>query len=210
MKVVVIGAGFVGTEIINELAGRGHEVFAVSRRAGGAYPAGVHEIVGTVYDSAFVSDVTDGADVVAVALPPLSDEGGIAAAVAALLPALDARARLGVVGGSAVLPLHRGGPRLGDTDRFPAFLRGRVDAHQAALELLEGTEEKIDWFELIPAEEFGPHVPGTRTGRYRTSRVALLSDDAGRSAIGVADYAIAFADELEKPTTHRGWLTAGY
>jgi putative NADH-flavin reductase len=37
-----------------------------------------------------------------------------------------------------------------------------------------------------------------------------VSDVNGHSAIGVEDYAIAFADELETPTTHRSLLTVGY
>lgn len=210
MKVVVLGTGFVGAELVKELARRGHQIVAVSRNPGRTYPAGVTEASGSVYDAGFVSEITAGADVVAVALPPVSDDGGIAAAVTALLRAIDTRARLGVVGGSAVLPLREGGPRLGDTDRFPVFLRNRVDVHQAALDLLNTAPAEVDWFELIPAEEFGPHAPGTRTGQYRTSRTALVADTNGRSAIGVEDYAIAFADELERPTTHRSWLTAGY
>ena len=32
----------------------------------------------------------------------------------------------------------------------------------------------------------------------------------GHSRLGVADYAIAFADELETPRTRRGWLAIGY
>ena len=36
------------------------------------------------------------------------------------------------------------------------------------------------------------------------------NDDEGRSLLGVEDYAIAFADEIESPRTHRGWLAIGY
>ncbi|MFI7451102.1 NAD(P)-dependent oxidoreductase [Nonomuraea sp. NPDC049714] len=210
MKIVVLGTGFAGSALIREFATRGHEVVAVSRTGGGTWPAGASSVTGTVYDPAFVAHVTADADVVAVALPALSAEGGIAAGVEALLPAVDRRARLGVVGGSAVLPLTEGGPRLGDTAAFPDALRPRVTAHQRALDMLEASPGEIDWFVLVPAAEFGPHVPGARRGKYRTSRTALVSDSDGHSAIGVEDYAIAFADELETPTAHRSWLTVGY
>ncbi|MGN9782024.1 NAD(P)-dependent oxidoreductase [Nonomuraea sp. ZG12] len=210
MKIVVLGTGFAGSALIREFTTRGHEVVAVSRTGGGTWPAGASSVTGTVHDPAFVARVTADADVVAVALPALSAEGGIAAGVEALLPAVDRRARLGVVGGSAVLPLMEGGPRLGDTAAFPDALRARVTAHQRALDTLEAAHGELDWFVLVPAAEFGPHVPGARRGTYRTSRTALVSDPDGHSAIGVEDYAIAFADELETPTTHRSWLTVGY
>lgn len=210
MKIVVLGTGFAGSALIREFTARGHEVVAVSRSGGGTWPASASSAAGTVHDPAFVAQVTADADVVAVALPALSAEGGIAAGVEALLPAVDPRARLGIVGGSAVLPLQEGGPRLGDTDAFPEALRQRVTAHQRVLDTLEASADKLDWFVLVPAAEFGAHVPGTRRGTYRTSRAALVSDENGRSAIGIEDYAIAFADELERPTTHRSWLTIGY
>ncbi|MDG4770116.1 NAD(P)H-binding protein [Solwaraspora sp. WMMD792] len=210
MRIVVVGTGFAGAALVREFAARGHDVVAVSRSAAGTWPAGVSSVPGTVYDPSFASRMASDADVLAVALPALSAEGGIVASVRALLPAISRRVRLGIVGGSAVLPLRAGGPRLGDTDSFPAALRPRVTAHQQALDTLAASPDEIDWFVLVPAAEFGPHAPGTRRGTYRTSRTALVSDANGRSAIGVEDYASAFADEIEAPTTHRSWLTVGY
>jgi hypothetical protein len=211
MKITIFGTGFVGATLLRELAARGHDIFAISRSGRGGWPASVASDTGDVHDASFVARVTADADVVVVALPALSDDGGIAAGVAALLPVLaHGIARLGVVGGSAVLPMYEGGPRLGDTDRFPAALRDRVAAHQEALDELTAAPAALDWFEVVPAADFGPHHPGTRRGTYRTSRTALVSDDHGQSAIGVEDYAIAFADEIETPTTHRAWLTVGY
>jgi putative NADH-flavin reductase len=37
-----------------------------------------------------------------------------------------------------------------------------------------------------------------------------VHDADGNSRIGVDDYAIAFADEIDAPTAHRAWLTVGY
>jgi putative NADH-flavin reductase len=54
------------------------------------------------------------------------------------------------------------------------------------------------------------HVPGTRTGTYRSSTTAQLKDTDPRSRIGGEDYAIAFADEVERPTVRRDWLIVGY
>lgn len=211
MKVVVFGTGFVGSALVRELAARGHEVTAVSRHSGASGPPGTTTATGSVHDPAFVAEVTSGARAVVSALPPTSDDGGLEAGVTALLRAAGATgARLGVVGGSAVLPLVEGGPRQADTPGFPAWLVPRVEAHTRALERLSAAPGNVDWFYLVPAAEFGPHQPGIRTGSYRTSDRSQVTDDAGRSVIGVEDFAIALADELDAPRTHRAWLAVGY
>jgi putative NADH-flavin reductase len=207
MKIAVFGTGFVGSAIIAELSRRGHAVTAVSRAGQGGGVA-----AGDAHDPASVAGIAENTDVLVAALPAMDDQGGLADAVRTLLAGAAAganHARLGVVGGSAVLPLVEGGAILGDSPQFPAALRPRVAAHQEALDVLE-QDSQVDWFAIIPAADFGPHVPGTRHGSYRTSRTALVSDAEGRSHIGVEDYAIAFADQIETPTVHRSWLTVGY
>lgn len=197
MKIVVFGTGFVGSALVREITSRGHEVTAVARHS--------PTTAGNVLDPAFVAEVSSGADVIVSALPA-SDEN-----VTALLGAAVASgARLGVVGGSSVLPMVEGGPRLADTPGFPAWLLPRTEAHARVLEILGSAPTGVDWFSLVPAADFGPHQPGTRTGAYRTSTTALVTDDQGRSVLGVEDYAIAFADEIDKPATHRTWLAVGY
>jgi putative NADH-flavin reductase len=210
MKVVVFGAGFVGGALIREFAARRYEVTAVSRRPGTAFPDGV-VVTGSVHDPTFVQEVTSGAGVIVSALPATGDVGGLAAGVGALLQAAEAAgARLGVVGGSAILPVVEGGPRQVDTPGFPAWLVPRVEAHSRALDRLNSAPEGVDWFSLVPAADFGPQHPGMRTGSYRTSTTAQVVDDEGNSVIGVEDYVIAFADEIDNPSTHRTWLAVGY
>jgi putative NADH-flavin reductase len=212
MKVVVFGAGFVGRAIVAELVARGHDVTAASRQINaGQVPDGVAIAVGSAHDQSFVEKLTLDASAVVSALPAIDDGGGLAAAETVLLPAVEAAgARLGVVGGSAILPFTEGGPRQADTPGFPEWLLPRVDAHQQAVDVLTAAPEGVDWFYLAPAGTFGPHSPGTRTGSYRRSATTLVSDAEGKSSIGVEDYAIAFADELEHPRTHRGVFTVGY
>jgi hypothetical protein len=54
------------------------------------------------------------------ALPALSPDGDLGASVTALLQAAQASgARLGVVGGAAIIPTVAGGPRQGDTPSSP-------------------------------------------------------------------------------------------
>ncbi|MBM2620854.1 NAD(P)H-binding protein [Actinoplanes sp. LDG1-06] len=200
MRITLFGAGFVGAALAGEFAGRGHEVTAVARRSGG-----------DVHDPAAVTAAVREADVIVSALPPLDDQGGLPASTRILIDAaLAAGARLGVVGSSAILPVSTGGPRHADTPDFPAFLADRVDAHDRTLARLRSAPAGLDWFYLAAAGEFGQFAPGTRTGHYRSSTTSQVQDGSGRSRIGVADYAIAFADELEKPTVHRGWLTVAY
>lgn len=211
MKFVVFGTGYVGSAIVRELADRGHEVTAVSRSGNTDLPATVATIAGSVHDPAFLASATAKADALVCALPAVSPDGGQAAAVADLLPAAQAAgARLGVVGGASIIPRFEGGPREGDTPEFPAKFAPLTDGHQRALDILTAAPPAVDWFYLVPAGEFGGHNPGTRTGSYRTSSTAQVIGPDGHSRLGVADYAIAFADELENPRTHRTWLAVGY
>jgi putative NADH-flavin reductase len=211
MKIVVFGTGYVGSAIVRELAARGHEVTAVSRSASTDLPAQVAAVTGSVHDPAFLTSVTAKADAVVCALPAVSPGGGLPAAVAGLLPAAAAsESRLGVVGGASIVPRVEGGPREGDTPEFPAKFAPLTDAHQEALDILKAAPPEVDWFYLVPAGEFGGHDPGRRTGSYRTSSTAQVIGQDGHSRLGVADYAIAFADELETPRTRRAWLAIGY
>jgi putative NADH-flavin reductase len=211
MKIVVFGTGFVGDALVRELAGRGHKVTAVSRSGGAGLPAQVDHVTGNVYDRTFAQSVTSGADAVVSALPALGPDGGLGPAVTALLGVVEeSGARLGIVGGASIFPMVAGGPRRADSPGFPAQFAPLAAAHQDALDNLNSAPAKVDWFYLVPAAEFGPQNPGTRTGSYRTSNTALVTDEQGRSVLGVADYAIAFADELESPATRRGWLAVGY
>jgi uncharacterized protein len=211
MKVVVFGVGFVGGALVREFAARQYAVTAVSRRAGTGFPAGVSAVAGSVHDPTFVKEVISGAEVIVSALPAIDDDGGLEAAVGTLLgSAQETGARLGVVGGSAILPVVEGGPPQAEMPGFPAWLVPRVDAHARVLDTLNSAPEDVDWFYLVPAADFGPHHPGIRTGSYRTSTKAQVVDDEGNSSIGVADYAIAFADEIEKPRIRRTWLAVGY
>ena len=211
MKIAVFGTGYVGSAIVRELAARGHEVTAVSRSGNTDLPAQVAVVTGSVHDPAFLTSVTAKADAVVCAMPAVSPDGGLPAAVADLLPAAQGSgARLGVVGGASILPRVEGGPREGDTPEFPAKFAPLTDAHQEALDILKAAPPDADWFYLVPAGEFGGHNPGRRTGSYRTSSTAQVTGQDGHSRLGVADYAIAFADELETPRTRCAWLAIGY
>ena len=122
-KVVVFGStGYAGSNIAAELTHRGHEVVGVSR-SGGETAEGVASVAGSIFDEAFVREVTADAQHIVVALPATAREEGepnlIVALPAVVSAAVSAGARLGVVGGAGSLAVAEGGPRLVDTDEFP-------------------------------------------------------------------------------------------
>jgi putative NADH-flavin reductase len=49
-----------------------------------------------------------------------------------------------------------------------------------------------------------------RTGKYRTSTTALVTDAEGHSALNVADLAVAAVDEAERPRFIGQRFTVGY
>lgn len=211
MKIALFGTGFVGDALAGELTGRGHQVTVVARHPQPSLSGRMATVTGNAHDPAVAALAVKDADVVVSALPPLDDQGGLPASTRILIDAaLATGARLGVVGSSAILPVTPGGPRHADTPGFPDFLADRVAAHAHTLELLRSAPASLDWFYLAAAGEFGQFAPGVRTGHYRTSTTSQVHDESGRSHIGVADYALAFADELDAPTVHRGWLTVAY
>jgi putative NADH-flavin reductase len=49
-----------------------------------------------------------------------------------------------------------------------------------------------------------------RTGKFRLGTHQLLTTAAGKSSISFADFAVALADEIERPAHIRKRLTVGY
>lgn len=212
---VVGGTGYAGAHIVIEAAGRGHEVTAVSRTvpAPDAQVDGVTYVAADVTDPDAVAAAVDGADVVVAALSPRGDMAGkVRGAEAALATAAaQAGARLGVIGGAGSLHVAPGGPRLVDTDEFPAAFKDEALELTAVLGDLQSTDDALDWFFLSPAVNFGAYAPGERTGSYRVGDDDLpVADADGTSAISGADLAIAVVDEIETPAHHRARFTVGY
>jgi putative NADH-flavin reductase len=118
--------------------------------------------------------------------------------------------RLGVVGGAGSLRAAPGGPLVIDLPQFPDEFKAEAGSHAQVLEALRAAQTSADWFYVSPAAYFGAHSPGERTGSYRTGDDVLVADAEGTSAIGGADFAIAFVDEIEKPAHHQARFTVGY
>jgi putative NADH-flavin reductase len=202
MKIAIFGAsGWIGGTVAREALDRGHIITAIVRD-----PARLqlrHErlstMIGDVTDPTSVAAVVAGHDAVAAAISGRREAHHevVPAAVRSLLVGLPRAGvkRLVWVGGGGSL-LVAPGVRVIDTPQFPAEWKAEASAQVQALELFRASTSGVEWSFLSP-----PAViePGQRTGRYRTGRDQLVTDEKGVSRISVEDYAVAFLDELEHP-----------
>lgn len=202
-KLVLFGAtGYAGAAIRDEALRRGHEVVAVARGVASLSPAErLRPRAGTVHDEVFVNEVSEGADVLAVAIPARPIDGRKLADAVPVLNrvARDRRIRLGFVGGAGSLLVAEDGPRLLDTPEFPEFALPEAGNHALVLDSLRVLDEPADWFYVSPAPNFGAHAPGDSRGHYRIGGEVLLPDAAELSS---ADLALAFVDEIDRPAHH--------
>ncbi|WP_210485609.1 NAD(P)-dependent oxidoreductase [Microvirga antarctica] len=202
MNVALIGAtGQAGSRILAELASRGHTVTAIVRNPE-TVPAlpGVTAKKADVLDQDGLAKVLHGHDAVISAVHfTASDPHKLLAAVRA-----SGVKRYLVVGGAASLEVAPG-VKLLDTPNFPDAYKAEASAGSAFLDLLRA-EHDVDWTFLSPSAAFGP---GERTGTFRLGTDQLLTGQHG-SRISFEDYAIALADELEKPAHSRARFTVGY
>jgi putative NADH-flavin reductase len=202
MKIALIGAtGNAGSRILAELSRRGHLVTAIARN-----PQKVPALSGVTSAKADVGDVAGlaaaikGHDVVISSVHfTASDPHKLIAAVReARIP------RYLVVGGAGSLEVAPG-VKLIDTPEFPAIYKAEAAAGGVFLDLLR-QQSDLDWSYLSPSAVF---APGERTGKFRLGRDQLLTNDKG-SHISFEDYAIALADEIEKPAHSHQRFTVGY
>jgi hypothetical protein len=209
-RIVVFGVtGYAGGHITAELLDRGHTVVGVARDTTQVAARERVEVrPGSFYDAAFRAQAINGADAVVVALPAHPADGpDLETAIPELLEAL-AGARLGVVGGAASLLATEGGPLV--LDSLPEEYKPEAEAHARVLDALKRANTTVDWFYLSPAASFGSWNAGEKTGRFRLGTDVLITGADGNSEISGADYAVAFVDEIEKPTHHRARFTVGY
>ena len=202
MKVAVVGGtGRAGSQIVEELARRGHQVTALARNPDKApKAAGVTAKAADIHDGKALAEVLKGQDVVVSALR-FSDAP--AAEVISVIKASGVPRYL-VVGGAA--SLLAGGSRLFDSPHFPEAYKPEAGAGIAFLEALKA-EPDLDWTFVSPSMIFDG---SERTGAYRTGDDDLLTAADGKSSISFPDFAIAMADEIETPKHRRKRFTVGY
>ncbi|MDR3467745.1 MAG: NAD(P)-dependent oxidoreductase [Xanthobacteraceae bacterium] len=203
MKIAVVGAtGNAGSRITSELLDRGHHVTAIVRNVA-KVPARPNLVArqGDVLDAPGLAELLKGHDLVVSAVHfTASDPGKLIAAVkAAAVP------RYIVVGGAGSLEVAPG-LKLFDAPGFPQEYLAEARKGGAFLDLLR-QETALDWSFLSPSAFF---IPGERTGRFRLGTDQLLTAADGKSSISFEDYAVALADEAERPAHPRRRFTVGY
>jgi putative NADH-flavin reductase len=207
MKIVLYGAsGQAGTRILKELESRGHEVTAAVRNPEKLAPAinSVRDDLGNVDR---IAKIIAGADaVVSAYAPPHEDTDQLLGVTARQIEAVRKAGvpRLIVVGGAGSLEVAPGVSLLA-SGHLPEAWVAIATSHAKALELLKASD--INWTYFSPAAFF---EPGERTDKFRVGATRLIADDKGNSRISLEDYAIALADELERPAHERAQMTIGY
>ena len=202
MKVAVVGGtGRAGSQIVEELARRGHQVTALARHPEKASKAaGVTAQAADIHDGKALAEALKGHDVVVSALK-FSDAP--AAEVIGVVKASGVPRYL-VVGGAA--SLLAGGQRLFDSPHFPEAYKPEAGAGIAFLDALKA-EPGLDWTFVSPSMIFDG---SERTGQFRTGGDDLLTAADGKSSISFPDFAIAMVDEIETPKHRRRRFTVGY
>jgi putative NADH-flavin reductase len=203
MKIAVIGAsGNAGSRIVTELARRGHAVTAIARHPEKVKAeANVTPTQGDLMDQAALARLLAGHDAA------ISSVHFLASDPAKLIGAArDSKVgRYLVVGGAGSLEVAPG-VRLVTTPGFPVAYKAEAEKGAAFLDLLRA-EKELNWTFLSPSALF---TAGERTGKFRLGTGQLLTAADGKSWISFEDFAIALADEIERPAHIRKRFTVGY
>ena len=203
MKIAVVGAsGNAGSRIVTELASRGHAVTAIARNPEKiASQPNVTARPGDVLDQAGLTALFAGHDAAISSVHFLdSDPVRLIGAIS------DSKVgRYLVVGGAGSLEVAPG-VRLVTTPNFPVVYKAEAEKGGAFLDLLR-QERELNWTFLSPSALF---TAGERTGKFRLGTDQLLTAEDGKSWISFEDFAVALADEIERPAHVRRRFTVGY
>lgn len=203
MKIAVIGAsGNAGSRITAELARRGHAVTAIARNPERiAAQTNVTPTKGDLFDQAALAGLLAGHDVAISSVHFLASDP-----IKLIGAARDSKVgRYLVVGGAGSLEVAPG-VRLVTTPGFPVAYKAEAEKGAAFLDLLRA-EKELNWTFLSPSALF---TAGERTGRFRLGTDQLLTASDGKSWISYEDFAVALADEIERPAHVRSRFTVGY
>ena len=214
-KIVIIGAtGYVGSAILKEALGRGHQVKAIVRDPSKLTLIHPHLKVvgGSVTDTDFLSRELAKSDAVISAFNPgwsnpniyeetLEGYGSILCAVRN-----SGVHRFLMVGGAGSLLVAPGRQLMDEPDVPKKLLPGIRGMAKVYTDLLL-PEKSVDWVFLSPAANMAPEE---RTGKFRLGKDELIVDESGDSNISVEDFAVAMIDELEQEKHHQERFTLGY
>ena len=215
-KVAVIGAtGFVGTQVVKELANRGYFVNALARNTSKIEESeNVKAIAVDVYNTSELSEILKGNDAVISAFNPGWTNPNIfedflkgAESIEKAVEESGVK-RFITVGGAGSLYIAEN-LQLIDTPEFPAEIKPGAEAARQYLEIIK-KNENLDWTFFSPAIEMHQGTAGVRKGTYRTALENPVFDESGRSVLSVEDVAVALVDELENNQFVKQRFTAAY
>ena len=215
-KIAVIGAtGFVGTQVVKELANRGYFVNALARNTSKIEESeNVKAVTADIYNTTELSEILKGNDAVISAFNPGWTNPNIfedflkgAESIEKAVEKAGVK-RYIVVGGAGSLYIAEG-LQLIDTPEFPAEIKPGAEAARQYLEMIK-KNEKLDWTFFSPAIEMHQGTAGVRKGTYRTALENPVFDENGRSVLSVEDVAVALVDELENGKFVKQRFTAAY
>ena len=215
-KVAVIGAtGFVGTQVVKELANRGYQVDALARNTSKIEESeNVKAIAVDVYNTSELSEILKGNDAVISAFNPGWTNPNIfedflkgAESIEKAVEESGVK-RFITVGGAGSLYIAEN-LQLIDTPEFPAEIKPGAEAARQYLEIIK-KNENLDWTFFSPAIEMHQGTAGVRKGTYRTALENPVFDESGRSILSVEDVAVALVDELENNQFVKQRFTAAY
>ena len=214
-KVAVIGAtGFVGKQVVNELANRGYAVNAIARDSSKVEEkdsvAAVSADVNNVED---LAKVLEGNDAVINTFnagwtnPNLYDDFLNGSRNIEKAVEQSGVKRFITVGGAGSLFID--GNQLVDGPDFPADIKPGATAARDYLNEIK-QNKTLDWTFFSPAIEMHQGTAGVRKGTYRTALENPVFNEEGRSILSVEDVAVALVDELEQNNFVRQRFTAAY
>lgn len=215
-KVAVIGAtGFVGTQVVNELANRGYAVEAIVRDASKVEQN--EKVTAKSIDINNIDELAEalkGNDAVISTFnagwtnPNLYNDFLTGSENIEKAVENSGVKRLIVVGGAGSL-YTPDNIQIVDTPNFPeAYKPGATAARDYLNKIKENSI--LDWTFFSPAIEMNQANVGTRTGKYRTSLETPVVNEEGRSILSVEDVAVVLVDELEQNNHIRERFTAAY
>ena len=215
-KIAVIGAtGFVGTQVVKELANRGYFVNALARNTSKIEESeNVKAVTADIYNTTELSEILKGNDAVISAFNPGWTNPNIfedflkgAESIEKAVEESGVK-RFITVGGAGSLYIAEG-LQLIDTPEFPAEIKPGAEAARQYLEMIK-KNENLEWTFFSPAIEMHQGTAGVRKGTYRTALENPVFDENGRSVLSVEDVAVALVDELENGKFVKQRFTAAY
>ncbi len=214
-KVAVIGAtGFVGKQVVNELANRGYAVNAIARDSSKVEEKdNVAAISADVNNVEELAKVLKGNDAVINTFnagwtnPNLYDDFLNGSRNIEKAVEQSGVKRFITVGGAGSLFID--GNQLVDGPDFPADIKPGATAARDYLNEIK-QNKTLDWTFFSPAIEMHQGTAGVRKGTYRTALENPVFNEEGRSILSVEDVAVALVDELEQNNFVRQRFTAAY